>query len=71
MNQGGGMLILDKAACDLEYGPDSIFTESVKTLELGESFEEPDGIHSLFSMHSAISDNSKLQLSSSSKSCKL
>ena len=58
---------LDQAVADFEVGLDSILTDSLETLELDTSLEEPDAITSSFSsgfLHlvSTLSDNSKLQL---------
>ena len=62
--------ILDQAIVDFEQGLDSILTDSLKTLELDTSFDEPDVITSSVSsgfLHlvSTLSDNSKPQLASS------
>ena len=61
---------LDQAVADFEQGLDSIPTDSLETLELDTSLEEPDAITSSVStgfLHlvSTLSDNSKPQLASS------
>ena len=61
---------LDQAVADFKQGLDSILTDSLKTLELDTSLEEPDAITSSVSsgfLHwvSTLSDNSKLQLAPS------
>ena len=58
---------LDQDVPDFEQGLDSILTDSLKTLELDTSQEEPDAITSSVSsgflrLVSTLSDNSKLQL---------
>ena len=58
---------LDQAVADFKHGLDSILTDSLETLELDTSLEEPDAITSSVSsgfLHlvSTLSDNSKLQL---------
>ena len=67
---------LDQAVADFEQGLDSILTDSLETLELDTSLEEPDAItSSVFSgfLHSvsSLSDNSKPQLDPSIYTCKL
>ena len=67
---------LDQAMADFEQGLDSILTNSLETPELDASLDEPDAISSSFSsgiLHSVntLSDNSKLQLASSIRSCRL
>ena len=67
---------LDQAVADLEQGLDSILTDSLETLELDTSLEEPDAITSSVSsvfLHSVstLSDNSKLQLGPSIHTHKL
>ena len=67
---------LDQAVADFEQGMDSILTDSLKTLELDTSLEEPDAItSSVFSgfLHlvSTLSDNAKLQLAPIICTCKL
>ena len=61
---------LDQAVTDLEQGLDSILIDSLETLELDTSLEDPDAITSSVSsgfLHlvSTLSDNSKLQLAPS------
>ena len=61
---------LDQAVADFKQGLVSILTDSLKTLELDISLEEPDAIRSSVSsgfLHSVstLSDNSKLQLAPS------
>ena len=70
------MAFLDQAVADFEQGLDSILTDSLKTLELDTSMEEPDAITSSVSsgfLHSVstLSDNSKLQLAPNICTCKL
>ena len=60
----------DQAVADFEQGLDSILTDSLKTLELDTSLEEPDAITSSVSsrfLHSVstLSDNSRPQLAPS------
>ena len=67
---------LDQAVADFEQGLDSILTDSLQTLELDTSLEEPDVIISSFSsgflcLVSTLSDNSKPQLAPSIHTCKL
>ena len=67
---------LDQAVADFEQGLDSILTDSLETLELDTSLEEPDAITSSVSsgfLHSVstLSDNSKPQLAPSIHTCKL
>ena len=67
---------LDQAVADFEQGLDSILTDSLETLELDTSQEEPDAITSSVSsgfLHSVstLSDNSKLQLARSIHTHKL
>ena len=67
---------LDQAVADFKQGLDSILTDSLKTLELDTSLEEPDAITSSVSsgfLHSVstLSDNSKLQLALSIHTRKL
>ena len=67
---------LDQAVADFEQGLDSILTDSLETLELDTSLEEPDVITSSASsgfLHSVstLSDNSKLQLAPSIHTRKL
>ena len=67
---------LDQAIADFEQGLDSILTDSLETLELDTSLEEPDAIISSVSsgfLHSVstLSDNSKLQLAPSIHTHKL
>ena len=62
---------LDQAVADFEQGLDSILTDSLETLELDTSLDEPDAITSSVSsgcLHSVstFSDNSKPQLVPSS-----
>ena len=66
----------DEAVVDFEHGLDCIFTDSIKTLELDASFDEPDIMPSSVSLAflhlvSTISDNSKPQLTPIIKSHKL
>ena len=61
---------LDQAVTDFEQGLDSILTDSLKTLELDTSLDEPDVITSSVSSGflypvSTLSDNSKPQLAPS------
>ena len=67
---------LDQAVADFEQGFDSILTDSLDTLELDTSLEEPDAITSSVSsgflcLVSTLSDNSKLQLAPSIHTLKL
>ena len=67
---------LDQAVADCEQGLDSIVTDSLKTLELDTSLDEPDYITSSVSsgfLHSVstLSDNSKSQLAPSIRTHKL
>ena len=67
---------LDQAVADFEQGLDYILTDCLETQELNASLDEPDAIPSLVSSRflcsvSTLSDNSKLQLASSIRSCKL
>ena len=67
---------LDQAVADFEQGLDSILTDSLKTLELDTSLEEPDAITSSVSsgflcLVITLSDNSKLQLAPSIHTHKL
>ena len=67
---------LDQAIADFEKGLDSIITDSLETPELDASLEKPDAIPSSVSSGflcsvSTLSDNSKLQLIPSIRSCKL
>ena len=67
---------LDQAVADFEQGLDSILTDSLETLELDTSLDEPDVIISSVSSgflcsFSTLSDNSKLQLAASICTCKL
>ena len=67
---------LDQAVADFEQGLDSVLTDSLETLELDISLEEPDAITSSVSSGfcysvSTLSDNSKLQLAPSIHTCKL
>ena len=61
------MLFLDQAVADFKQGLDSILTDSLETLELDTSLEEPDAITSSVSSGflcsvSTLSDNSMPQL---------
>ena len=61
---------MDQAFADFEQGLDSILIDSLETLELDTSLDEPDVITSSVSsgflpMVSILSDNSKLQLAPS------
>ena len=61
---------------DFEQGLDSIFTDFLETPELDASLDEPDAVPSSVSSGflcsvSTLSDNSKLQLVLSIRSCKL
>ena len=61
---------------DFEQGLDSILTNSLETPELDVSLDEPDAVPSSVSSGflcwvSTLSDNSKLQLAPSIRSCKL
>ena len=61
------------SSCRLLQGLDSILTDSVETMELDESFVEPDTVNSLVSLWflcfiSTIADNSKLWHAPSIKS---
>ena len=67
---------LDQAMIDFEQGLDSILTDSLETLELDTSVDEPDAITSSVSSGflcsvSTLSDTSKLQLAPSIRSHKL
>ena len=67
---------LDQAVADFEQGLDSILTDSLKTLELDTSLDEPDVITSSVSSGflcsvSTLSDNSKPQLAPSIHTHKL
>ena len=67
---------LDQAVADFEQDLDSILTDSLKTLELDISLDEPDAITSSVSSEflclvSTLSDNSKLQLAPSIHTRKL
>ena len=66
---------LDQAIADFEQGLDSILTDSIETLELDTSLDEPDVIPSVSSglLHSVstFSDTSKVQLAPSNRSHKL
>ena len=61
---------LDQAITDFEQGLDSILSDSLETLDLDTSLDDPDVITSSFSSGflcsvSTLSDNSKLQLAPS------
>ena len=67
---------LDQAVADFEQGLDSILINSLETLELDTSFDEPDAMTSsvssgCLSLVSTLSDNSKPQLAPSIRSHKL
>ena len=67
---------LDQAVAVFEQGLDSILTDSLETLELDTSLEEPDAMTSSVSsgflcLVSTLSDNSKLQLAPSIHTHKL
>ena len=68
---------LDHAVADFEQGLDSILTDSLKTLELDTSLDEPDAIMSssvssvFLHLVCTLSDNSKPQLAPSIQTCKL
>ena len=68
---------MDQAVADFEQGLDSILTDSLETLELDTSLEEPDAVTSSSVssgfLHSVgtLSDNSKLQLAPSIHTHKL
>ena len=66
---------LDQAVADCEQGLDSILTDSLETLELDTSLDEPDvitsSVSSGFSAQLELSDNSKLQLAPSIQTHKL
>ena len=67
---------LDQTMADFEQGLDSILTNSLETPELDASLDEPDAIPSsvysgFLHLVSTLSDNSKLQLAPSIRSCKL
>ena len=67
---------LDQAVADFKQGLDSILTDSLETLELDTSLDEPDVITSSVSSRflclvSTLSDNSKLHLAPSNLSHKL
>ena len=67
----------DQAVADFEQGLDSILTDSLETLELDISLEQPDAITSssfsswFLHLVSTLSDNSKLQLAPSIHTHKL
>ena len=68
--------LLDQAMADFEQGLDSILTDTLETSELDASLDELDAAPSSVSsgfLHlvSTLSDNSKLQLAPSIRSCKL
>ena len=72
----GDYSFLDQAMADFEQGLDFILTSSLETPELDTYLDEPDAIPSSVSSEflcsaSALSDNSKLQLAPSIRSCKL
>ena len=68
---------LDQAVADFEQGLDSILTDSLETLELDTSLDEPDAVTSsslssgFLHLVSTLSDNSKLQLAPSIHTHKL
>ena len=67
---------LDQGVGRLKQSLDSILTNSIKTLEMDASFDEPDivtssGSSGFLHMVNTTSDNSKLQLAPSIKSLKL
>ena len=67
---------LEQAIADFKQGLDSILTDSLKTLELETSLEEPDAITSSVSSGflcsvSTLSHNSKPQLAPSIRTHKL
>ena len=67
---------MDQAVADFEQGLDSILTNSIETLELDTSLDEPDASTSSVSsgfllLVSALPDNCKLQLAPSIRSHKL
>ena len=67
---------LDQTMADFEKGLDSILTDSLETPELDTSLHMPDAITSsvssgLLCLVSTLSENSKPQLTSSIRSCKL
>ena len=67
---------LDQAVADFKQGLDSILTDSLETPDLDTSLQESDAVTSSVSsgfLHSVstISDNSKLQLAPSIRTCKL
>ena len=67
---------LDQAVADFKQGLDSILTDSLRTLEMDTSLEEPDVITSsvssgFFHSVSTLSGNSKPQLAPSICTCKL
>ena len=68
---------LDQAVADFKQGLDSILTDSLETLELDTSLDEPDAITSssvssgFLSLVSTLSDNSKPQLAPSIHTHKL
>ena len=68
--------LLDQAVADFEQGLHSILTDSLETLELDTSLEEPDAITSsvtsgFLCLVSTLSDNSKPQLAPTICTCKL
>ena len=68
---------MDQADADFKQGLDSILTDSLETLELDTSLEEPDAITSssvssgFLCSVSTLSDNSKPQLAPGIHTCKL
>ena len=68
---------LDPTVAGFEQGLDSILTDSLETLKLDTSLDEPDAITSssfssgFHDFISTLSDNSKLQLAPSIQTCKL
>ena len=71
-----GSFILDQGVADFKYGHDFIFTDSVIVLELDASFDKTDVMTASVSseflcLNSILSDDSKLQLGPSIKSCQL
>ena len=67
---------LDQAVANFEQGLDFILTNSLETPELNAPLDEPDVVPSSVSsgflcLVSTLSDNSKLQLAPSIRSCKL
>ena len=72
--EGEDYAFLDQTVADFEQGLDSILTDSLETLELDTSLEEPDAITSSVSsgflcLISTLSDDSKLQLAPSIHTC--